>query len=74
MAALFEIAMDPKESGSTRVAAITRLLERQMGKPVQPNLNLDRDDAASLSDDELLRIATRGRDGDAAAAEAAGEL
>jgi hypothetical protein len=52
-AVLFAIAMDPEESGSTRVAAITRLLDREIGKPVQPNPNLNKSDVAALSDDEL---------------------
>ena len=65
MSALFAIAMDPKESGSTRVAAITRLLDREIGRPAQTNPQLDRNDADTLSDEELQRIAARGR-GDAA--------
>ncbi len=69
MAALFEIAMDPEESGSTRVAAITRLLEREIGRPVPPNMNPGKDEVGELSDEELLRIAARGGGGAAAAAE-----
>lgn len=57
MDALFAIAMDPKESGSTRVAAITRILDREIGRPGPPNSHPERDDVASLSDEELARIA-----------------
>ena len=73
MDALFAIAMDPKESGSTRVAAITRILEREIGRPVQPNSHADRDDVASLSDDELrAELARLEREAAAAAAGGAG--
>ncbi len=69
MDALFAIAMDPKESGSTRVAAITRILEREIGRPVPPNSHADRDDVASLSDDELrAELARLEREAAAAAA------
>ena len=73
MEALFAIAMNPKESGTTRVAAIARILEREIGRPgaaaTQPS---EAKDASALSDDELLRIAARGRAGDDTAEEMPG--
>jgi hypothetical protein len=73
MDALFAIAMDPKESGSTRVAAITRILDREIGRPAQPDTHAERDDVASLSDDELrAELARLEREAAAAAAGGAG--
>jgi hypothetical protein len=75
IAALFAIAMDREESGSTRVAAITRILDREIGKPVQPTPNLNRSDVGALSEDELrdelARLERAIADADARAADAA---
>lgn len=61
MAALFAIAMDPSESSNTRVAAITRILDREIGRPVQTRPAARPRDASALSDDELMLIAQGGR-------------
>jgi hypothetical protein len=72
---LYAIAMDCGESGSTRVAAITRILDREIGKAASPNPNLNRSDVGALSDDELrdelARLERAIADADAREADAA---
>lgn len=56
--ALCDIALDPDEKASSRIAAANSLLDRRYGKPNQP-INRGTDvDLNTLSDEELLQMHT----------------
>lgn len=66
-----EIVDDPEQPVMARITAGDKLLDRIDGKPMQTNLNLNRDDVSRLSDAELeAEIARLERE---AAGAAAGE-
>jgi hypothetical protein len=53
MATLLEIALDPMQMASGRVAAAQAIIDRGHGKAIQPNLELPNDVFENMDDDSL---------------------